>query len=269
MPSQRQSEDVTPTTVVAPSVPAGGEVVRDLEDELARAEEQSHHWRRQALIWRERALEARALGEAYKSNVDDLRVIVEVLKRQSPLPESPGANPADALRGVRGHARRSRRRRHPAGPSTISLHPPRDDRARACDRPRRRPRHRRLHRRRSGPRSGDRAGAAAAAAAPTVERPRRQRPRSTLPDPPFRRVARRPDPPARRTPRRAGRRPRPWSRSRPGWRVSSRGASASADRTGRRRGQRVGDGRPDAATPNARSRSSFVRCCATSICSSR
>ena len=144
-------EDVTPTTVVAPSVPASGEVVRNLEEELARAEEQSHHWRRQALIWRERALEARALGEAYKSNVDDLRVIVEVLKRQPPLPESPGANPADALRAYGATP-------DGAGPDDIDwtlddLAPPAayDGPLGACDRPRRRPRHRRLRRRRVRP----------------------------------------------------------------------------------------------------------------------
>jgi glycosyltransferase involved in cell wall biosynthesis/limonene-1,2-epoxide hydrolase len=90
--------DVTHTTVPPPSVPAGDDVVRSPEEELERAEEQIHHWRRQAIVWRERALEARALGEAYKSNVDDLRVIVEVLKRQSALPPTPGAHPADALR---------------------------------------------------------------------------------------------------------------------------------------------------------------------------
>jgi len=66
-----------PTVTEVP--PPAGSVAERLE----RAEEQAHHWRRQALIWRERALEARALGEAYKSNVDDLRVIVEVLKRQA------------------------------------------------------------------------------------------------------------------------------------------------------------------------------------------
>ena len=53
------------------------------QTDLERAEEQIYHWRRQAIIWRERALEARALGEAYKENVDDLRKIVEILKRQS------------------------------------------------------------------------------------------------------------------------------------------------------------------------------------------
>jgi hypothetical protein len=74
------------------ATPATGSVAEQLE----RAEEQIHHWRRQALIWRERALEARALGEAYKSNVEDLRVIVEVLKRQSVISLDPDAKP-DAL----------------------------------------------------------------------------------------------------------------------------------------------------------------------------
>ncbi len=226
-------EEVPRTTVAPPAVPAEDDVVRSPEGELERAQEQIHHWRRQAIVWRERALEARALGEAYKSNVDDLRVIVEVLKRQSALPPARAANPADALRAYETTA-------DDAGPDRISwvpddLAPPTVD---DTPTPTRRP----------APASGP---------APATDR---------VPAPP-------PEPRAdhstRRMPGHAGRAPRPSSRSRPGWHASSHGTSGSADRTGRQLIQRVVDGRPEAATPSARSRSSLVRCCATSICSRR
>jgi glycosyltransferase involved in cell wall biosynthesis len=90
-----------PVTAVAPApapAPTPAEMApATLEEQLERAEEQIHHWRRQAVIWRERALEARSLGEAYKANVEDLRVLVELFKRQAAL--SPASSDRESSAG--------------------------------------------------------------------------------------------------------------------------------------------------------------------------
>ena len=66
-------------------------------DQIVRYEEQIHYWRRQALVWRERALEARRLGEAFKANVEDLRLLVDLLTEQAALPAAaPGDGDVDA-----------------------------------------------------------------------------------------------------------------------------------------------------------------------------
>ena len=60
--------------------------IADAPDQIVRYEEQIHYWRRQALVWHERALEARRLGEAFKANVEDLRLLVDLLTEQAALP---------------------------------------------------------------------------------------------------------------------------------------------------------------------------------------
>src|ERR1700712_2161372 len=59
--AQVSTSDVVPAPAPVPVATTTDSALTELEQ----SEERVHHWRRQALIWRERALEARALGEAY------------------------------------------------------------------------------------------------------------------------------------------------------------------------------------------------------------
>ncbi len=86
-----------PTSVASAAVIADDAqpAVADTSDRVAEYEAQVHHWRRQAMIWRERAIAAKALSDAYRSNIEDLRILVDVLEEPPPpaLPESPAEEP--------------------------------------------------------------------------------------------------------------------------------------------------------------------------------
>jgi limonene-1,2-epoxide hydrolase len=88
-----EPEPVEVAAAVSDGTEAAPTVVADAPDQIVRYEEQIHYWRRQALVWRERALEARRLGEAFKANVEDLRLLVDLLTEQAALP---AAAPEDA-----------------------------------------------------------------------------------------------------------------------------------------------------------------------------
>lgn len=73
------------------------EVAPVTQEQISRYETQVHHWRQQAVIWRERALTANDLAEAYRSSVDDLRRLVDLLEEQRHRTEGPGRHSAREL----------------------------------------------------------------------------------------------------------------------------------------------------------------------------